>query len=167
MFRKLCALFSRRSKSSPIKAAAYHEAGHAVVAVRSRYHSIIGNISADNYGAGAAYVTISKSKCRAAGKFPSEADPDIVRDFAVILKAGLAAEKMAAHMVDPSIIADALASKEDDALLLRQARKAGVDLALNDILAEAEKVLAQHWAEVRKLADLLVKRPVAAVDVLF
>jgi hypothetical protein len=159
-------LFSRGPKPSSRKAAAYHEAGHVVAALHSNYHNIVHTISVEDYGAGETFISVSKEKCRAAGKKASQVDPDIVKEFAVILKAGLAAEIIAGR-IDTSVVGDATASKQDDELLTQQLRIVGIQSTPDLFLSEASKMLVRHWDEVDALAKRLVVGPVEAVDILF
>jgi hypothetical protein len=77
------------------KIAAYHEAGHVVCAVASRYHNLVYPIRVEN-AYGEAPIALSRSKVRAGGK-PAEvdaalADPEIATDAAIVFLAGFAAE---------------------------------------------------------------------------
>jgi hypothetical protein len=166
MIMKWLSRIFRGSRSSSRKAAAFHEAGHVVAAIHSKYHSIVGSISIEDYGAGEAFVCVSKRKCLAAGKQASQTDPDLVRDFAVILKAGLAAE-MIAERTDTSVFSDPRASNADDALLEQQLRSAGIAPTPDVFLASARELLELHWEQVDALAKQLDLGPVDAADILF
>lgn len=78
--------------------AAFHEAGHAVAAHRSSFHNIVGPIDLGAYGSGEIYVSLSKAKLQAKGKTvdaSSSRDKEVAIDLAVILAAGLIAERLA------------------------------------------------------------------------
>ena len=75
--------------------AAFHEAGHAVTAHRSRFHALVGPINLRQYGAGGIFVSLSKSKLQTAGKptdASSQKDKEVAIDLAIILSAGLVAQ---------------------------------------------------------------------------
>ncbi len=80
--------------------AAYHEAGHAVLAERSKYHRFLGPIILSNYGSGAADISLSTGRLQSAGKITDKSaakDKDVAKDFAVILVAGFVAEQLASE----------------------------------------------------------------------
>ncbi|MEF8762212.1 hypothetical protein, partial [Stenotrophomonas sp. A3_2] len=60
--------------------AGYHEACHAILTARSRFHRLAGEINLTEYGQGEIYVSLSRQKLLAAGKTPIAAtaqDPEV------------------------------------------------------------------------------------------
>ena len=79
-----------------LEIAAFHECGHAVAAMASRFHSAPLALTATTSGHGDAYFGPSARKLRDAGKPADQScvsDPEVAREAALICFAGLAAEK--------------------------------------------------------------------------
>lgn len=137
--------------------AAFHEAGHAVAAWYSRFHSVVGPIRLANYGAGEAYISLSKSKTQAVGITPSEAlrtDPDVVKDLAVVLVAGLAAEKIAAEL-NPDLTPNEECAKPDYNLLHQMLGGARLSKKTDRYEGLARDLLTSRWVIVEGLATRL------------
>ena len=136
-------------------AAAFHEAGHIIVAFLSKYHSLTGQISVDAYGHGAASVTLSKSKLEAGGKSPdlsSRTDKEVVRDLGPILVAGLEAEKIAAEQGKISS-ANEVAARLDYELLAQELVAAGLSKKTDVAEQHARSILREEWQLVESLAS--------------
>jgi hypothetical protein len=148
--------------------AAFHEAGHAIAAHRSKYHAIVGSINLAMYGSGEIYVSLSKSKLRAGGKEVSPAsqtDKDVAIDLAIVLSAGLVAERLAAGKV-PNIVADPQCAQPDHALLKEQLVGAGLSENFDRYEATALALLEQEWSLLASLAGYLHKNiATASIDV--
>jgi len=145
----------------PIKReAAFHEAGHAVVAFRSRFHNIAGPISLEQYGAGESLISLSKSKLRAEGLPVDETSvklPEVVEDLAVILCAGLIAEQLASKF-DASLKANPSAAIPDHDLVREQLSRAGLSKNLDRHEEAARDILSHEWALVDSLANYLYSK---------
>jgi hypothetical protein len=140
--------------------AAYHEAGHAVVAQRSRFHAIVGPIDLREYGAGEIFISLSSRRLLAAGKKAhpsSQADKEVATDLSIILCAGLAAERLAAEN-DPSLSPNEECSKPDRELAEQQLAGAGIENAFSHYEPFARMVLLQNWACTQALAELLYEK---------
>lgn len=137
--------------------AAYHEAGHAVAAHHSRFHTIVGPINLLSYGAGEVYVGLNAGKCVAAG-LPADARtalrPEVARDLGLILVAGLAAERIAAQRND-AIIPNERCADPDYQLLHQQLATAGLSKKTDNIEREAIALLTAHWVLVEELAEAM------------
>lgn len=108
--------------------AAFHEARHAIAAWKSKYHSLVGTISLADYGAGDTLVSVSKHKLQVGGKSLSTTiveDPDVAKDFAVVLSAGLVAEQVAASKGE-NITANPQCAVPDHDLMKQQLAAAGL-----------------------------------------
>jgi hypothetical protein len=156
------------------KIAAYHEAGHVVCAVASRYHNLVMPITVEN-AYGEAPISLSKSKVRAGGK-PTEveaslADPEIATDAAIVFLAGFAAEvRYCQIVVDGGGKAkpDRSLSNNDYEAVAFVLGKANVKTPLAELEAAAAEHVAQLWPIITDFAEELHRRrgfdPVDAID---
>lgn len=156
------------------KIAAYHEAGHVVCAVASRYHNLVLPISVEG-AFGEAPIALSKSKAKAGGK-PTEvaaalADPDIAVDAAVVFLAGFAAEvRYCRTMEDAGGTAepDRALSENDYEAVAFVLGCADVGTPLPALEAAAAERVGELWPVVRDFAEELHRRgvfdPVDAVE---
>jgi hypothetical protein len=140
----------------PEKMAAFHEAGHAVLAVASRFHNVVLPISIqDAYGE--TFVSMSKTKVQASGRSPdvraAQADPEIATDAAIVFLAGLASERR--HCQDK---ADASLSRNDYTLAERVLGMANVRTPFAELEVEAAKRVDQLWPVIVEFAEELHKR---------
>lgn len=145
------------AKLSIKKEAAFHEAGHAIMAYFSDYHGLISGIDLKAYGAGDVYISLLKSKCAAAGlpQTPETAKrPEVAKDIGRILVAGLVAEKIAAER-DKSLVPNPDCAVPDHNLLRQQLENAGLSKKFDLLESETCTVLKENWAIVEKLADFL------------
>ena len=134
--------------------AAFHEAGHAVVAHRSKFHNIVGPINLEAYGSGETYISLSKRKLLANGKDaePSAAkDKEVAADLAVILAAGLVAERLA-ESHEPGITANPECALPDHELMQQQLSGAGLSKKFDQHEGAAKQVLETEWKLVSSLA---------------
>lgn len=149
--------------------AAFHEAGHAVAAYWSRYHSLIRRVSLQDYGAGQTYISLSKKKLAAESKPVSsamEADADVTSDYVVILSAGLVAEEIAEELED-GITANELCACQDREFIKQRLLDAGLAPEPARYETEARKLLRSRWGQVVGLASLLYRNvETDAVDVI-
>jgi len=139
--------------------AAFHEAGHAVTAHRSRFHAIVGPINLADYGSGQAYVSLSKRKLLAAGKSVSQAaavDREVAIDLAVVLAAGLVAERIAAGREAGLTPAPACAAP-DHKLAAQILTGAGLPFDIASHEESAGLLLEQEWGLVTALAEHLLR----------
>jgi hypothetical protein len=139
--------------------AAYHEAAHAILAHRSRFHALVGPISLEKYGAGEAFVSLSKSKLRAQGKpetLDVQRDPEVVRDLALVLVAGYVAEQIAAES-DNALRPNIACAIPDHDLLRKQLSSAGLSEDFDQFEAQARITLKTEWALVERVAQHLFK----------
>jgi hypothetical protein len=140
--------------------AAFHEAGHAVAAYRSRFHFIVGPISLAGYGSGEIYVAQSRSKCVAAGKasdHSAQKDPEVAADLALVLSAGLVSERIA-HERDPAIRPNPECAIPDHDLMRQQLARAGLSKKFDQHEKTARELLESNWALVDALAEFLLAR---------
>jgi hypothetical protein len=139
--------------------AAYHEAGHAIIASRSRFHRVVGAINLGRYGAGEIYISLSKGKCAAAGKAPDQRDPEVATDLAIVLSAGLVAERIAqAH--DATIEPNPECAQPDHELLRQQLMGAGLPTEFGHHEDEAQRLLESQWELLDYLAQFLFRHRV-------
>lgn len=156
------------------KIAAYHEAGHVVCAVASRFHNLVYPIRVqDAYGE--APVALSRSKVQAGGK-PAEvdaalADPEIATDAAVVFLAGFAAEVRYCQSVieqGGTAVPDRSLSNNDYEAVAFVLVKATVKTPLATLEAAAGERVAELWPIIRDFAEELQRRgtfdPADAVD---
>ena len=144
--------------------AAFHEAGHAIAAYRSKFHALCGPINLMNYGAGEIFISLSKSKLRAAGKSIDNSiqkDGEIVDDLATILSAGLAAEYLAEPKVD-GFKADPACAKPDHDLIRSQLSNANLSVCIAQYESTAIKLLDSDWSLVTSLANYLYDNPISS-----
>ena len=130
-----------------LEIAAFHECGHAVAAMASRFHSAPLALTATTSGHGDAYFGPSARKLRDAGKPADQScvsDPEVAREAALICFAGLAAEKRRCQEMGPPATADAAASWADDKMARNFLADAGVSLEEEqELRASAEAVIAK------------------------
>lgn len=137
--------------------AAFHEAGHAIAAYRSSYHNVVGPINLAEYGSGEIYVSLSRKKLQAMGKAPdasSAKDKEVAIDLAVVLAAGLVAERLA-EVREQGIIANPGCALPDHELMRQQLAEAGLSKKFDKHESTAAQLLEAEWALVRSLADYL------------
>jgi hypothetical protein len=140
--------------------AAFHEAGHAVVAHRSRFHNIVGPINLASYGAGAIDISLSKMKLAANGKptGPASArDKEVASDLAVVLSAGLAAERIA-EAREIGLKANPTCALPDHELLQHQLAMAGLPTNFDQYEKAAKQLLESEWTLMVDLAEFLFKQ---------
>lgn len=138
--------------------AAFHEAGHAVAAHHSKFHNIVGPINLEDYGSGEIYISLSKSKLAGHGKAAdasSARDKEVVADLAVVLAAGLVAERLAEKR-EPGIVAIPRCALPDHELLLQQLAGAGLPEIIGPYEDQARQLLESEWGLVHKLAEHLL-----------
>ena len=149
--------------------AAYHEAGHAVAAHFSQFHAIVGPIDLGLYGSGEIYISLNKTKVTAANKRadPSIAkDKDVAQDLAIVLCAGLVAERIAAKKMGGLIPNEQCALPDYD-LMKQQLAAAGLSKHFDRHEAAAANILKKKWSIVDALAKFLYAQiSVNAWDVL-
>lgn len=161
---------TQRRERTIKREAAFHEAGHAIVACKSAFHSLAnGTIRLEKYGAGVAPVSLSRSKLREAGKVPSAAavtDPDVAKDLAIILAAGLVAEQVAQSMGE-HVTANSSCAAPDHAFMRQSLENAGLQSDIQNSESIARQMLQSEWPLLLRLANLLFDRGfVESVDVL-
>ena len=148
--------------------AAFHEAGHAVVAYRSRFHNIVGPINLAEYGSGEIYVSLSRVKLQAQGKASeasAEKDKEVAVDLAVVLSAGLVAERLA-EVRGQGTTANPECSAPDHEMLQQQLVGAGLSKKFDRHEGTAKQLLESEWPLVAALSAYLFERiSVEAEDV--
>lgn len=148
--------------------AAFHEAGHAIAAYRSKFHSLSRSINLKLYGAGEIFVTLSKSKLQAAGKLAaaaSQTDKEVATDLAVVLCAGLVSERLAEEV--SGLKADPDCAIPDHELMKQQLASAGLSKRFDHHEALAREVLNAEWSLVASLAEFLYENEnTEAIDVI-
>ena len=139
--------------------AAYHEAGHAIMAFLSKYHSLVWEINLAEYGAGSASIALSRSKLIAeslAEDVENARVPEIVKDLVLILVSGLVSEQIAAGLAK-SLAPNKFCAEPDHKLAVQQLKNARPPLPnkLDRFECEARETLITHWAVVDALAKKL------------
>jgi hypothetical protein len=146
--------------------AAYHEAGHVVLAHLSKFHGLGGSINLGTYGAGIAPVCLSRSKLVNCGKTPdrtSRLDKEVAKDLAVILCAGLVAEQMAAE-IDPTLTADAECAMPDHEFMRQELTAAGLSRYFDRHEQIARELLIANWKLVNTVAVHLFTETQLSLD---
>lgn len=139
--------------------AAYHEAGHAVLARKSLHHEVVKEIRLGAYKSGCTSISLSRKKLTRAGKSPDELarlDPEVAVGFAVILCGGLVAEEIA-NQKGINISPSASSAAPDHAAARIELVDAGLADDLKPYEAIARELLNLHWVDVVALAQVLVK----------
>lgn len=134
--------------------AAYHEAGHVVLAWLSAYHNVVAGIDLYAYGAGAAVVSVSKSKCRAVGKPEDESagrDKDVAQTSVAILMGGYQAELIAAES-NSAMKPNRSCADPDYVLAAQLLADAGLSKKTDRAAQAANAVLRDNWDMVEKIA---------------
>lgn len=149
------------------KEAAFHEAGHAVAAHLSKFHAVVGGINLEYYGAGEIFVSLSKTKLTVNGKATdasSERDKEVATDLAVVLSAGLVAERIA-ETKDSNLSANPQCAELDHKSMKRQLEGAGLSTKFDRHEEAAKKLLEDNWDLVNVVAEYLFdNQSVDAVD---
>jgi len=147
---------------------AFHEAAHAVLAIRSSYHIVSGDLTISADGAGEAPIGASEQKLVAAGK-PTDpalllADPDYIRELVRILFAGILAEKIRAQEVSADrVLRPNL--KVSGAPDIKYAQKVMHDAVLDfqaekdELKKQSEGLVHQEWQLISTLADMMLFDP--------
>lgn len=149
--------------------AAYHEAGHAVLTYRSKYHSLEKTISLNDYGSGEIFVSIEPSKLKGAGlpsPVKSQNNVMVTRDLALILVAGYVAEQIAAKL-DNNIKPHLDCAKPDHDFLRMKLAAAGLSKRFDKFEREAAVLLNKEWHLVRGLAEFLFQNVTADAGTVF
>jgi hypothetical protein len=139
--------------------AAYHEAAHAVLAAKAKYHSIVGGIDLGASKSGVTYVSLSRSKCLASDMPVQSAARNamVVRELVRILCSGYAAELVAKEKgID--LLPNMESSKPDYAHAQQQLRGMGLPAKLNDFQRDAIELVRDNWSDVEKIALVLKER---------
>lgn len=137
--------------------AAFHEAGHAVVAYFSKFHRVVGPINLAQYGSGEIFVALSKGKVTAAGKQIDESlsrQPDVAVDLAIVLCAGLVCERLAEER-EADIKSNADCAMPDHELMRQVLQSANLSKKFDCHELKSKQLLDQHWSLVVELADAL------------
>lgn len=140
------------------KVAAYHEAGHVILAQLSRFHSAVNDIDLGEYGQGSAQISLSRHKLQLANlaaDASSQRLPMVAVDLAVVLCGGYAAEELASQR-EPGITPDVSCSGPDFSLAIQQLATAGAQQQdLVQYCALAKEVLNMNWHYLHGLAGRL------------
>lgn len=137
--------------------AAFHEAGHSVIAYSARFHRIVSAINLEDYGAGEVLVSLSQEKCVAEGLTPTQEiarNADVAKDLGLILVAGLVAEQIAAER-DATLTPNPSCSAPDHELLRQILGNAGLSRKFDQLEAQARQILEANWPAVESLASYL------------
>lgn len=149
------------------KVAAYHEAGHVILAQMSRFHSVVKDMDLGQYGQGSAHISLSKHKLQLAN-LPADAAsqrlPVVAVDLAVVLCAGYAAEELASQR-EPGIMPNVTCSGEDFKLAIEQLVASGAQQQdLVQYCALAKEVLSMNWHYLQGLANRLFQLTVMSAE---
>lgn len=143
--------------------AAFHEAGHAVAAHRSKFHALVGPVNLRQYGGGDIFISLSKRKLKAAGKpedASSQLDKEVATDLAIVLSAGLVAERLA-EKSEAGLKANPRCAIPDHELMRMQLINAGLSACFDQHETSASQLLESEWTLVTGLASLLYKNVVS------
>ena len=135
--------------------AAYHEAGHVVIAKLSMFHDVVSGIDLSKYGSGYADISLSKSKLIKAGKKPdasSQTEKVVTQDFAIVMTAGYAAEQIAAEK-NPNIVPNRRCADPDYLLLHQSLKNAGLSKKTDVAEASVRALLLENWEYVERIAS--------------
>lgn len=151
--------------------AAFHEAGHAIAAHRSKFHALVGPIDLKQYGAGEVFVSLSKKKLQAAGKpvtATSQKDKEVATDLAVVLCAGLVSEHIAEDKA--GLKANPNCAIPDYDLMKQHLVNAGLSARFDRHETSARQLLEAEWALLSCVADFLysnvVSEPVDVIELI-
>ena len=157
----------------PGKCGVYHEAGHAVLAVASRFHNLV-DILAVEAAYGEAPVAISRAKVKATGRpvetcqdfVAAQADPEIAADGALVFLGGFSAERR--YCRETGVEPDPALSENDYFLAEHLLGLAGVQTSLEDLETESAKRVDALWPIISAFAEELNTRslfdPIDALD---
>lgn len=121
-----------------------HEAGHAVIAVKSKHHLICKNIVTDNSGAGMTYVSPLPD---------APNDLETAKEYAAILLAGFAVEKKL-QADGENVVPNPECAKADYEMAKRRLQEWGGNSRLfQDCEAAACSLVAAHWTDIQKLGE--------------
>lgn len=137
--------------------AAYHEAGHVVVAAKSKYHNVVDGINLASYGQGEVSISVDSAKCRAEGKDVdneerARKDKDIARESSIIFMAGYQAELQAAA-ANPNLTPNRSSANPDYTVAEAVLARAGLSKKTDRAEAAAADILRQNWGLVEKIAN--------------
>ena len=123
--------------------AAMHEAGHAVIAVKSKHHLICRDIVTDNSGAGITYVSRQAT---------SPGNLEAAKEYAVILLAGFAVERKLRD--DGDDVVPNRESAEPDYVMARSALQecGGDDNLLLECETKAHEAVVANWPDIEQIA---------------
>lgn len=151
---------ARQAADAGTKIPAYHEAGHAVLAIASRFHSLPAGYVGVEDAYGEAPVSLSRSRMRAGGRsedIPAAlADPEVARDAAVVFLGGFAAEVRYCEQV--GVEPDPALSRNDVHMAMAVLGRAGVNAPLPDVEAEAANRVEELWPVIAEFAEELHRR---------
>lgn len=160
---------TKRAATDRTRIPAYHEAGHVVLAVASRFHSLpAGHVGVED-AFGEALVSLSRSKLWAGGQAEdlsaALAHPEVARDAAVVFLGGFAAEVRYCEQV--GIEPDPALSRNDARMARAVLDRAGANTPLPDVEAEATNRVAELWPVITAFAEELHRlRSIDTVDAL-
>ncbi len=140
--------------------AAYHEAGHAVAAIASRFHCVFRDVSLQNGDARSPF-SVSKRKLIAAGKLSEladmVADPEIAIESAVVFFSGLAAERQ--YVESNARTKESPAAARDDYEMAKTVlRDAKIKTPVAVFETQAAEKVDELWPVIREFAEALLRR---------
>ena len=138
---------------SPVQLSAFHEAGHTVAAMFTRYHTVPWQVRAYQNGHGECQVGFSRRRCEAQGVKYDPSIPTIASETALIMCAGYEAERIFA--VENGATADAAASQGDYDAALRFVNAEQLEAAK----LKAATLVERHWFDVQRIAHALLAAP--------
>ncbi len=143
------------------KSAAYHEAGHAVAAVASRFHCVYRDVSIHN-GESKSPFSVSKRKLMAAGKLSDLPkmleDPEIAIESAVVFFSGLAAERHYADSSEQRAPAVPASAKNDYEMARTVLKDAKVKTPVAVFETQAAEKVDELWPVITEFAEELLHR---------
>jgi hypothetical protein len=141
--------------------AAFHEAGHAVITHRPKFHFIVGPINLQEYGQGEFFTALGKTQLKENGKDVDAAtaysDADVAVDLVIILAGGLVAERLAAEQ-DPVPKPNSGCARPDNEFIHELLKGARLPRKTEKYRAAAKAILTAEWQLVVDLAQYLVER---------
>lgn len=139
---------------------AYHEAGHAVAAIASRFHCVSRDVSLQN-GDSRSPFFVSKRKLIAAGKLSELADmladPEIAIESAIVFFSGLAAERQYAESNGKAKQTPA-AARNDYEMAKTVLRDAKIKTPVAVFETQAAEKVDELWPVIREFAEELLHR---------
>ena len=150
------------------KVTALHEAAHAVTTHISKFHSLIDDVSIFSATTGETFISLSKTKLISQGKslLHTMKDDEVVEDRAIIMYAGLEAEKIYCEKYK-GVPLDINYSANDYGIVdevVSHCSNPSIDK--KQLIFKSRDAVIMQFDKIRELADCLIKSPTKSIDLL-